>query len=76
MYQKEVKAPGFKVESFVSGHEVLRCVNYDARYTSVKLKCMRQACNWFPGVQRKLKVYHQGGSTEHVKNQQYFSQLA
>ena len=64
VYQKEVKALVYKVESFVSGHEVLGWVNYDTRYTSAKLKSKHQARNRFPGVQHKLKVYLQGASTE------------
>ena len=64
VYQKEVNTLGHKVESFVSGHQVLDWVNYDARYTSAKLKSIHQARNRFPCIQHKLKVYLQGTSTE------------
>ena len=49
MYQKKVKAHGLKVESFVPGHKV-GWVDFDARYTSTKLKSVRQAHNRFPGA--------------------------
>lgn len=58
MYQKKVKALGFKVESCVSDHKVVCWVDFNARYTSTKLKSMRQAHNRFPGAQHKLKFYH------------------
>ena len=50
VYQKEGKTLGFRVGSFVSDHEVLGWVNYDAQYTSAKLKSMSEGCDWFPDV--------------------------